>query len=103
MRVRSGSESATVLSPGPTRKTRGTHAERRETVALILDGAPIARNRAEGRLGYALTGPHTGAVIWSDDPDADLARLDGAAEAFAHAAGGARFLSVLASTATRWT
>jgi len=83
--------------------TRGTHAERRETVALILDGAPIARNRAEGRLGYALTGPHTGAVIWSDDPDADLARLDGAAEAFAHAAGGARFLSVLASTATRWT
>ena len=83
--------------------TRGTHAERRETVALILDGAPIARNRAEGRLGYALTGPHTGAVIWSDDPDADLGRLDGAAEAFAHAAGGARFLSVLASTATRWT
>ena len=82
--------------------TRGTHAERRETVALILDGAPIARNRAEGRLGYALTGPHTGAVIWSDDPDADLGRLDGAAEAFAHAAGGARFLSVLASTATRW-
>ena len=71
--------------------TRGTHAERRETVALILDGAPIARKRAEGRLGYALTGPHTGAVIWSDDPDADLARLDGAAEAFAHAAGGARF------------
>ena len=82
--------------------TRGTHAERRETVALILDGAPITRNRAEGRLGYALTGPHTAAVIWSDDPDADLGRLDGAAEAFAHAAGGARFLSVLASTATRW-
>ena len=48
--------------------TRGTHAERRETVALILDGAPIARQRAEGRLGYALTGPHTAAVIWSDDP-----------------------------------
>ena len=56
--------------------TRGTHAERRETVALILDGAPIARQRAEGRLGYALTGLHTAAVIWSDDPDGDLARLD---------------------------
>ncbi len=82
--------------------TRGTHAERRETVALILDGAPITRQRAEGRLGYALTGPHTAAVIWSDDPKGDLARLDGAAEALGHAAGGARPLSVLASTATRW-
>ena len=82
--------------------TRGTHAERRETVALILDGAPIARQRAEGRLGYALTGLHTAAVIWSDDPKGDLARLDGAAEAFGHATGGARPLIVLASTATRW-
>jgi len=82
--------------------TRGTHAERRATVALILDGAPIARQRAEGRLGYALTGLHTAAVIWSDDPKGDLARLDEAAEALGHAAGGARQLSVLASTATRW-
>ena len=82
--------------------TRGTHAERRETVALILDGAPITRQRAEGRLGYALTGPHTAAVIWSDDPKGDLARLDGAAEVFGHAAGGARPLIVHASTATRW-
>ena len=81
--------------------TRGTHAERRETVALILDGAPIPRRRAEGRLGYALTGPHTAAVIWTDDPSGDLARLDQAAEAFGHAAGG-RALSVLASAATRW-
>jgi DNA-binding PucR family transcriptional regulator len=82
--------------------TRGTHAERRETVALILDGAPITRQRAEGRLGYALTGLHTAAVIWSDDPKGDLARLDGAAEALGHAAGGVRPLIVLASTATRW-
>ena len=26
--------------------TRGTHAERREAIALILDGAPITRQRA---------------------------------------------------------
>jgi DNA-binding PucR family transcriptional regulator len=82
--------------------TRGTHSERRETVALILDGAPIARRRAEDRLGYALTGPHTAAVIWSDDPNGDLARLDRAVEAFARTAGRARPLSVLASAATRW-
>lgn len=82
--------------------TRGTHAERRETVALVLDGAPIARQRAESRLGYALTGPHTAAVVWSDDPDADTSRLDRTVEAVGHAAGVSRPLSVLASTATRW-
>ena len=81
--------------------TRGTHAQRRETVALLLDGAPIPRRRAEDRLGYALTGPHTAAVIWSDDADA-VARLDRTAEAIAQTAGVAHHLSVLASTATRW-
>jgi DNA-binding PucR family transcriptional regulator len=81
--------------------TRGTHAERRETVALLLDGAPFARRRGEERRGYALTGPHTAAVIWADDPSGDLARLDAAAQAVGHAAG-ARVLSVLASAATRW-
>ena len=29
-------------------------AERREVVALILDGVPISRQRAESRLGYRL-------------------------------------------------
>jgi DNA-binding PucR family transcriptional regulator len=82
--------------------TRGTQAERREAIALILDGAPITRHRAEDRLGYALTGPHTAAVIWSNEPNADLARLDRAAEAFGQAADVARPLSVMASTATRW-
>ncbi len=81
--------------------TRGSHAQRRETVALILEGAPIPRRRAEGRLGYPLTGDHTAAVIWSDSPEGDLARLDKAAEAFGHAAG-ARPLTVLPSSATRW-
>lgn len=81
--------------------TRGTHAERRETVALILDGAPITRKRAETRLGYALTGPHTAAVIWSDDPAGDMGRLDAAAEALGQAAR-VRPLTILASTATRW-
>lgn len=81
--------------------TRGTHAERRETIALILDGAPITRKRAEARLAYALTGPHIAAVIWSVDPAGDMARLDAAAEALGHAAA-VRPLTVLASTATRW-
>jgi len=82
--------------------TRGTHAQRRETVALILDGAPISTGHAENRLGYGLSGSHTAAILWSEDPGADLARLDRAAERTARAAGPGRALSVLASTATRW-
>lgn len=81
--------------------TRGSHAERRETVALLLDGAPIPRQRAENRLGYRLGGTHTAAVIWTDNPNGDLSQLDRAAEAFGQAAGG-RPLTVSASTATRW-
>ncbi len=81
--------------------TRGTHAERRETVALLLEGAPIPLRRAEARLGYALTGPHTAAVVWSDNPVGDLARLDKLVAQVGRVAG-ARPLSVLASAATRW-
>jgi DNA-binding PucR family transcriptional regulator len=81
--------------------THGSHAERRETIALLLDGAPIPRARAEQRLGYALTGSHTAAVIWTDNHDGDLTRLDRAAESIARAGSG-RPLSVLASSATRW-
>ncbi len=81
---------------------RGTHAERREVTALILDGAPIGRSRAETRLGYALNRAHTGGVIWSDQPDADLSQLDRVADAFGHAAGFSRPLTVTASAATRW-
>lgn len=81
--------------------THGSHAERRETIALLLDGAPIPRARAEQRLGYALTGKHTAVVIWTDSHDGDLGRLDRTAESIGRAGGG-RPLSVLASSATRW-
>lgn len=81
--------------------TRGSHADRREVIALILDGAPITRQRAEERLGYRLDQDHTAAIIWSEQPDADPRQLDHIAEALGHAAR-SRPLSILASTATRW-
>ncbi|MFG2044501.1 PucR family transcriptional regulator [Dactylosporangium sp. NPDC048998] len=81
---------------------RGTHAERREVVALLLDGAPIGRQHAEARLGYRLGRTHTAAVIWSDDPAQDLGELDRAADALAAAADEPRPLTVIASAATRW-
>lgn len=82
--------------------TRGSHAERREVVALVLDGAPITRERAEARLGYPLGRTHTAAVVWSDDAEPDLRALDRAADALARAAGTGPALTVIASAATRW-
>jgi DNA-binding PucR family transcriptional regulator len=82
--------------------TSGTHAERREVVALLLDGSPIPPRRAEARLGYRLAGDHTAAIVWSDDRSSGLAELDRAAEALAGEPGNPRPLTVIADSATRW-
>ena len=82
--------------------TRGTHAERRETVELILAGAPISKQRAASRLGYNLDQHHTAAVVWSEEPESDSSQLDEASEALTRAAGALSLLSVIASAATRW-
>ncbi|KAA0102824.1 CdaR family transcriptional regulator [Mycolicibacterium sp. P1-5] len=82
--------------------TRGTHAERREIVGLILHGAAITPQHAEDRLGYRLDQSHTAVVLWTDESDADLTDLDRAAEALTHTTDGLRPLSVLAGAATRW-
>ncbi|MDT5064321.1 MAG: hypothetical protein QOK02_476 [Mycobacterium sp.] len=81
--------------------TRGTHAERRETVALIMDGAPITRERAETRLGYRLNDTHTAAIVWTDEPEFDLSHLERVTEHLGRHTTH-RPLSVLASAATRW-
>lgn len=81
--------------------TRGTHAERRATVSLLLEGAPIQRSRAEGQLGYRLTGPQTAAVVWASTPDAADA-LEAAAELLVRSSGATSRLTVLASAASLW-
>lgn len=55
---------------------RGSQPELRETVALLLDGAPITPQRAESRLGYRLSQAHTAVVVWSPEPDIDVRRID---------------------------
>lgn len=82
---------------------RGTHAERREVVELILAGAPITAAHAAGRLGYDLAQTHTAAVIWSDEPEFDASQLDRVTETLARLMDAGRPLSVIASAATRWS
>lgn len=81
---------------------RGTHAMRFETVSLIIDGAPIARDRASAMLGYELAQRHTGAIIWGDQASENHSLLDRAAEALAQASGARRPFTVVASAATLW-
>jgi DNA-binding PucR family transcriptional regulator len=80
----------------------GTHAERREVVSLVLDGAPITPARAAARLGYRFDRAHTAAVIWNDTDGSDLAHLERAAEALAGRDRAARPLAVVARAATVW-
>ena len=82
--------------------TRGTHAERRETVALLLDGAPLSARVAERRLGYRLDQVHGAAVVWSDESRLEPGALEGAVDVLARACGAQRPLTVVASAATLW-
>lgn len=78
---------------------RGTPAERREVVALLLDGAPMPVALASERLGYPLGGPHQAAIVWSEAARADLAALEAVAEALTIAG---PLLVVVASAGTLW-
>lgn len=82
--------------------TRGSQAERRDLVTLILEGAPVSRTRAESVLAHRLDGPHTAAVVWTLDRTADLGRLERIAEALMRAAGARQRLTVVASAGTLW-
>ncbi|RMI31491.1 PucR family transcriptional regulator [Nocardia stercoris] len=79
----------------------GTHAERRATVSLLLEGAPIRRSQAESQLGYRLTGPHTAAVVWAPTPSA-AGNLETAAELLMEAGGAVHRLTIVASAAALW-
>ena len=81
--------------------TKGSNAERLSAISLIVEGAPLSRPKAEAQLGYPLTGTHIAAIIWaSRGTTAD--QLEAVADAFTHACGTPRRLTVVASATTLW-
>lgn len=80
----------------------GTHTQRLETVGLIVDGAPITRERAATRLGYDLEAAHLAAVVWLEELRPEASSLERAAEAVALAGGATRPLTVTASAGVLW-
>lgn len=82
--------------------TSGSQAERRDLVALILEGAPVPKARAERVLAHPLGGAHTAAVVWTADQGSDLGRLERAAEALMRSTGARQRLTVVAGATTLW-
>jgi DNA-binding PucR family transcriptional regulator len=69
--------------------SRSTHAQRSEIVSLLLEGAPIARARAESQLGYPLTGPQLAAIVWTRSGQ-DSGHLERAADILTRASDATR-------------
>lgn len=82
--------------------TSGSQAERRDLVALILEGAPVPKTRADSVLAHRVDGKHTAALIWTPEHESDLGRLERAAEALMRASGAHQRLTVIASATTLW-
>lgn len=80
----------------------GALARRTETVRLILDGAPIDRQRASERLGYELARRHTALVLWAEPAGDVQGALESTATMLARAVGAHRPLTMPASTSTLW-
>jgi DNA-binding PucR family transcriptional regulator len=80
----------------------GAPARHRETVGLILDGAPISEARASARLGYELTRAHTAAILWAQEATIEHGELEQLALELARALGAGRPFSVTAGQAALW-
>jgi DNA-binding PucR family transcriptional regulator len=82
--------------------TRATHAQRFETVTLLLEGAPIEAASASERLGYQLRGRHLAAVLWTDPAAPDPAALSRAAEELRRRTSASQLLTVAANSFSSW-
>ena len=80
----------------------GALARRTEAVRLILDGAPLDRERASERLGYELGRRHTALVLWAEPAGEIQGALESAATLLAQAAGARRPLTLPAGTSVLW-
>lgn len=77
-------------------------AERLETVALLIEGAPIDPALATKRLAYSLDRMHLAAIIWDTQADPDVSALLSAVDALGAATTSARALMIPAAPDTMW-
>lgn len=82
--------------------TRGTHAQRLETVSLILNGAPMRSDRATHLLGHPMETGHVAAVLWVDPGNTDQTILSRAAERLRRGSAAHAALTISVSPASTW-
>ncbi|MCW4355198.1 helix-turn-helix domain-containing protein [Hoyosella sp. YIM 151337] len=79
----------------------GSQLQRYATVELLLQGSEVKLSRAEAQLGYALTGSHVAAIVWTDS-DKNTNSLDPVSEQVMRVCGADCRLTVVAGTAALW-
>ena len=94
---------AELLESERAELARGSHAQKFETVSLVLEGAPLNSNRASERLNYRIDGRHIAAVLWMDPHDSDRRTLQYAAEILDSALRARSSLHIIASSSSMWT
>lgn len=93
---------AELLESERAELARGSHAQKFETVSLVLEGAPLNSDRASERLNYRFDGRHVAAVLWMDPRDSDRRTLQHAAEVLDAALEARSSLHVIASSSSMW-
>jgi DNA-binding PucR family transcriptional regulator len=69
----------------------------------VLEGVSVDIREASRRLGYRLNGTHQAAILWIEEAESELSRLDEAAETLIALYGQTPvMLRVIANTATVW-
>lgn len=94
-------ELAELIDTARAELAADTHAQRRAAVALVLEGAPIAKDRAERQLRYRLDGPHT-ALVLIGDPSTPPEELEATCESIMDASGVTRRLVVVSGASELW-
>lgn len=94
---------AELLESERSELTRGSHAQKFETVSLLLEGAPLNSDRASKRLNYGFDRRHIAAVLWMDPQKSDRHTLQHAAELLDTTLGVQSSLHVIASSSSMWT
>lgn len=81
---------------------RGSQADKREIIELIVAGQPVAPERASRLLGYHLDAPHTAFIVWTAHADPDSAVLADLARDIAATWRAECTLTVVPSTGSLW-
>lgn len=94
---------AAYMTAEQEKQTQNTHVDRREWVTRVLEGVAVDSREASRRLGYPLNGTHQAAILWIEEAESELSRLDEAAETLLALYGHTPvMLRVIANTATLW-